>query len=231
MLGNDAAACDGSKIGTIRWSGTDFEGCNGTSWVSFTYTPLVIPTVTSATGQIWMDRNLGASQVATSLSDTAAYGDLYQWGRLADGHESRDPLSAPVGTLSVRDNPGHGEFIIPSASPYDWRNPQNRFLWQGATGTNNPCPVGFRLPIDFEWQNELTQYGASGADLFNSPLKLVAAGYRVDAGMLIREGSEGYYWSSTIDGDRSRYLHFSGDSASRFSSNRANGFSVRCLKE
>jgi len=45
-------------------------------------------TVKSATGKIWMDRNLGASQVATSSTDAAAYGDLYQWGRAADGHEN-----------------------------------------------------------------------------------------------------------------------------------------------
>ena len=32
------------------------------------------------TGRTWIDRNLGASQVATSPTDTAAYGDLYQWG-------------------------------------------------------------------------------------------------------------------------------------------------------
>jgi hypothetical protein len=36
-----------------------------------------------------MDRNLGASQVATSSTDPASYGDLYQWGRPADGHQIR----------------------------------------------------------------------------------------------------------------------------------------------
>ncbi len=40
--------------------------------------PSYFGTVTSA-GQIWMDRNLGASRVATSLYDVLAYGDLYQW--------------------------------------------------------------------------------------------------------------------------------------------------------
>ena len=30
------------------------------------------------TGETWMDRNLGASQVATSSTDSDAYGDLYQ---------------------------------------------------------------------------------------------------------------------------------------------------------
>jgi hypothetical protein len=36
---------------------------------------------------VWLDRNLGATQVATSLNDSDAYGDLYQWGRAKDGHE------------------------------------------------------------------------------------------------------------------------------------------------
>lgn len=40
-----------------------------------------------ATGLIWMDKNLGASQVATSSTDAASYGDLYQWGRAAEGHQ------------------------------------------------------------------------------------------------------------------------------------------------
>ncbi|MCP4487519.1 MAG: hypothetical protein GY820_09420, partial [Gammaproteobacteria bacterium] len=37
-----------------------------------------IPTVTTSTGQVWMDRNLGASRVAHSITDEEAYGDLFQ---------------------------------------------------------------------------------------------------------------------------------------------------------
>jgi hypothetical protein len=33
--------------------------------------------------------SVGATQVATSFDDSAAYGDLYQWGRAKDGHEDR----------------------------------------------------------------------------------------------------------------------------------------------
>ena len=46
--------------------------------------------MTTSTGKTWMDRNLGATQVATSSADTASYGDLYQWGRAADGHEKKN---------------------------------------------------------------------------------------------------------------------------------------------
>jgi hypothetical protein len=34
---------------------------------------------------VWLDRNLGATQVATKVDDSAAYGDYYQWGRAKDG--------------------------------------------------------------------------------------------------------------------------------------------------
>jgi len=56
------------------------------------------------TGKIWMNRNLGASQVATSSTDANTYGDLYQWGRAADGHQLRtsgttSTLRAPRKTI------------------------------------------------------------------------------------------------------------------------------------
>ena len=36
-------------------------------------------TITSSSGQVWLDRNIGASQRATSPRDTAAYGDYFRW--------------------------------------------------------------------------------------------------------------------------------------------------------
>ncbi|MCP4365831.1 MAG: hypothetical protein GY800_11120 [Planctomycetes bacterium] len=225
--------CEAGGAGKIRWSGTDFEGCNGTSWISFTYIPaVVIPTVTSATGRVWMDRNLGASQVATSFTDTAAYGDLYQWGRLADGHETRVPLSSTTGTQSVGDNPGHEDFILATVSPYDWRTPQSGSLWQGASGTNNPCPAGFRLPTEVEWQNEVDYYGATGPDMFNSPLKVVASGVRhQDTGALSLMDLYGFYWSSGISTTYARGLRLDVFTAFHHDFNRGYGFSVRCLKD
>ena len=68
------------------------------AWSGCGFGETPIPSVTSATGKIWMDRNLGASQVATSSTDAAAYGDLYQWGRKKDGHQIRTSsvTSGPV---------------------------------------------------------------------------------------------------------------------------------------
>ena len=90
--------------------------------------------------------NMGAAQIATSSTDAAAYGDLFQWGRLDDGHQVRTSIT--VNTQSNSDNHGHSDFIIGFG---DWRSQQNNNLWQGVYGTNNPCPDGYRLPIQAEW--------------------------------------------------------------------------------
>ncbi len=106
-----------------------------------------------------MALNLGASQVATSSADPAAYGTLYQWGRLGDGHEYR---SSPTTTQqSSTDEPGHGRFILPPLGHFDWRNPGNDSLWQGVSGINNPCPAGFRVPTAAEWETEKSLPGAA----------------------------------------------------------------------
>ena len=185
-------------------------------------------TVSSA-GQIWMDRNLGASRVAISSDDSEAYGDLYQWGRGTDGHEKR--ISPTTTTLSSADNPGHGRFISNSNTPDDWRVPQNDNLWQGTSGINNPCPSGFRLPTSTELDAERASWSSN--DYADSPLKLVVAGYRNgNDGSLGDAGSAGHYWSSTVNGSNSRYLYFNSSSSAIMGSYiRAGGFSVRCFKD
>ena len=186
--------------------------------------------VTSATGRIWMDRNLGASRVATSSTDEQAYGDLYQWGRLADGHQVR--TSGTTTDLSSTDTPGHGDFITPNSSPYDWRSPQNNNLWQGVDGINNPCPVGYRIPTMTEWHTKRLSWdpqGAAGA--FDSPLKLTLAGYRSGSGSLYNDGSDGLYWSSTAAGTVALGALFSSGSSGSFTADRSAGASVRCIKE
>jgi len=183
------------------------------------------------TGKTWMDRNLGASQVATSSTDATSYGDLYQWGRGTDGHQIR--TSGTTATLSSSNTPGHGNFITIGSSPNDWRSPQNNILWQGVSGINNPCPSGYRLPTDAELDAERLSWSSNNsAGAFGSPLKLPAAGIRyANGGSLLMVGSFGYYWSSTVDGPYSRVLHFVSSYANMSSDMRAYGFSVRCIKD
>ena len=198
-----------------------------------TFDVTVVAAVTNATtGRIWMDRNLGASQVATSSTDANAYGDYYQWGRLADGHEKS--TSGTTSTLSSTDDPNNGGlFITVSNSPYDWRDPQNDNLWQGVSGINNPCPSGFRLATETEWTDEMNTWATQDADgAYGSELKLTLAGYRdySDASMNSL-GSHGWYWDSTVSSTDASELSFTSSSASMSHDPRGYGQSVRCIKD
>jgi hypothetical protein len=166
------------------------------------------------TGKTWMDRNLGASRVAISSTDSQSYGDLYQWGRRSDGHQCRNSTTTTI--LSSTDQPGNGNFIIGSS---DWRNPQNNNLWQGVNGVNNPCPTGYRLPTQTELNAERLSWSAnSSAGAFASSLKLPIP------------ISEGRYWSSTTSLTVSRTLKIQSGNANMDNDNRSSGRPVRCIK-
>ena len=184
-----------------------------------------------STGETWMDRNLGAQRVALSSADDKSYGDLYQWGRIADEHQCR--TSSTTSTNSAVDVPGDGLFILETISPYDWRSTQNDNLWQGVDGINNPCPGGYRLPTETEMDTEHASWGTdNAAGAFGSVLKWPVTGYRAHSnGSLGVVGTKGYYWSSTVSGTNSRHLLFDSSTAAFYTNGRGYGFSVRCIKD
>ena len=195
----------------------------------------------TSTGKIWMDRNLGASQAATSSTDFNAYGSLFQWGRAADGHQIINRTNATTSSAvnGTTIGPYNGDtapnalFITVANSPYDWRSGQNASLWQGVNGTNNPCPSGYRVPTEAEWSAELASWASNNAlGAFASPLKLTLAGLRTrDRGDVNFTGESACYWSSTINGTMSNFLSISSTDAAISSTIRARGSSVRCIKD
>lgn len=191
----------------------------------------VVEVTNPITGKIWMDRNLGATQVATSSTDPTSYGDLYQWGRRSDGHQCR--YSTTTITLSSTDQPAHGDFILNGSGNFDWQSSQNNNLWQGVSGINNPCPSGFRLPTQTELTDERTSWSGNNAiGAFASSLMWSMAGSRdLNFGSLSSVGSFGRYWSSTISTSYSRIMTFSNSSGSNTTGSRAAGYSVRCIKD
>jgi uncharacterized protein (TIGR02145 family) len=209
---------------------------------NFVYLP-----VTGADGNMWLNNNLGAqysntnhasfnlTQQATSATDYLAYGSLFQWGRRADGHELMNwtngttgtAVNGTTGTQSPTDVPANNLFV---SGFNDWRSTQNDGLWQGVSGINNPCPVGFRVPTNAELTNLINLSSISNsATAASSTLKFTIPGYRQNTGFSAA-AVNGYYWSSSVSGTlaSSRTIR-SGDTYTS-SDPRALGFAVRCIK-
>jgi hypothetical protein len=198
--------------------------------------------VLGADGKTWLNNNLGANYAnttsgafnpaaqASSSTDANAYGSLFQWGRGADGHEFRTSgnTAGPIATPWTSTN-----FITNNTTPFDWRTPQDNNLWQGVSGTNNPCPIGYRVPTDTELDNQrLTWSVNTSSGAIASPLKLPMSGFRNNSnGSLLSVGFSGVYWSGTVSSTFAHYLDFDSGGAYMSTGRRASGRSVRCLKD
>jgi hypothetical protein len=225
----------------------------GAETVTFIYNGVSVTygTITSAaTGKKWLDRNLGATRMAQAVDDYLAYGDYFQWGRLADGHHrvtrtgaadadatgitGVTSTTAPYET-SATDVPPTDKFIInkSSATFGDWRAPQNPNLWQGVNGTNNPCPIGWRIATQTEWTAE----GITSISDAYSKLKITFSGFRDGAaanGIFSSSATGGYYWTSTVPAASPTLItriRFNATTFQASNTNRVNAYPCRCIKE
>jgi uncharacterized protein (TIGR02145 family) len=207
--------------------------------------PTTIVEITSTTGKVWMDRNLGASRPGISATDYKAFGCLYQWGRGNDGHASINWTSATTGTpvygsfttVTSSNTPGHAVFIRgTSATNFDWRSPKNDALWQGVNLVNNPCPTSFHVPSGAEFYNELIAYGISNTATAytngpNGGFKFVDKGFRQFGDASILKDTNSYYWTTNLNGANVYYRNFKSSETNSFSTVRTMGFSVRCVRD
>jgi uncharacterized protein (TIGR02145 family) len=173
--------------------------------------------------------NLGATD--TSLNPhvpvQAIHGNYYQWGRSS----AAATTDAIIGTWNT--------------------SPAANGSWSDASKTaNDPCPAGYRVPTQTQWNGVLANNTRSNTGSWASDgnfttavhfgpngsthtLTLPTAGYRsYTNGALFNRGDYGFYWSSTEVGFNARLLIVyisNADANGTFS--RPNGFSVRCVSE
>ena len=201
------------------WAADEYEH-------QFIYLPVTVKI--GSYEKVWLTNNLGAEYSninsehfnlmakKTSEKDGKAYGSLFQWQRMADGHElmkwdENDPSASTNNNTSVHTpfsstrssswyNAGTNSVIRSSVSGA-WvtdalaiAGPFN--LWQ-AGGTNNPCPNGFHVPTGTELQDYLNALNSQSISIGNdTQLALVGAGNRSEIGHTLNQSSP-YYWGST----------------------------------
>jgi hypothetical protein len=244
-VGVTPKALTGTTPGTEVKSG--FVGAIGeATTVTFTYNGVEVTygiLISAATGKKWLDRNLGAPNAATSATDFANYGDLFQWGRLADGHQlitrsgaadaNMSGVNGTTTTLSTTNTPVNSLFIVSNDFPSYWQNPQNDNLWQGVSGVNNPCPTGWRIATQAEWAAE--NLGTLTAAY--TKLKITLTGLRAgDNGNFYQSATIGQYWTSTMWEDSGftfpvqAVVNSTSTTVDGDYTGHANGNACRCIK-
>jgi hypothetical protein len=216
-----------------------------TGCVSFSYNGQVVSytTVRGEDGNIWLQQNLGAEGVATAMDEEAAYGDLYQWGRWADGHQKRTSAITGLPAPNNPDGLGTGLATYITASPGWWNSNALTDTWTAETPEAasdidgcDPCKAlgqGWAMPTQANWEalvaaEEIT----NPASAFASNLKLPANGYRSSSdGGFTFMGQRGYYWSATTSATGAKYLYVGTTVANPGAgAPRGQGAAVRCIK-
>jgi len=184
--------------------------------VDKTVTYGTVTNIPGETSKCWITSNLGANHQATAKDDAteASAGWYWQFNRKQGYQYTTSRIPNTTWITSITEN-------------LDWQT------------ANDPCTLefgnGWRIPTSTEWINVNTSGGWTNWDgPWGSGLKLHAAGgLNYSTGSLVTgtRGVQGYYWSitqnSTAEGKR---LAFFNTSSSVTYSNKAYGFSLRCIR-
>ena len=177
-----------------------------------------IPTATHGVvinGIRWATRNLESPERFAPAPESL--GMFYQWNRDRRGFPARGSTVS-----GMRNSASSGTF---------WTN------------SNDPCPPGWRVPNQWEFQSLLnsgyvwtTRHGVSGKLFGTAPnqIFLPAVGRRAGGhsnGRLDHAGTQGNYWSSTgvAGGNNAQALWFHSNGARIQSTSRVQGMSIRCV--
>lgn len=98
---------------------------------------------------------------------------------------------------------------------------ETEFTWDEAMALEKEgkIPEGWRLPTRHEWAMIIEEFGQDDNGAID--------GDKLENSLTLDK--YGYYWSSTVSGSSSYYLHFGSSSANTYAYNRTSGFSVRCV--
>ena len=105
QLANDAGACNGAKAGTIRWNGTNFQGCNGTNWTTFGSPPPFLTSINPTMGATRGGYTITLTGTEFSTAATVAIGGVSATNVTVVNSETITatvPASSSAGVKDVR---------------------------------------------------------------------------------------------------------------------------------
>ncbi len=228
--------------GTIRWTGSDFQGWTGSKWVSLTTGTAFFGEVTDIDGNTYPTIKLGTEEWMAENLRTSRYrnGDLIPNVTDAVVWSNRGVLEQDAYCWYTND-PG---FDKPFGKIYNWYTVMD---------TRGLCPEGWHVPSHAELMALITHIGGSavaggilkeaGIAHWASPNSAdnssgftgLPGGQRNSVGSFAHLTLVGYWWSSTeydFD-DKSSWLlslNQSDFGAANSSGNKGSGRSVRCMK-
>jgi hypothetical protein len=144
--------------------------------VTFTYNNQIVTygIITSqTTGRNWLDRNLGAANTPIAFDDWANYGDLFQWGRRADGHQliTRTNSDVTVDASGFPVSP-YGASVIGTPFPWD-PNPVNNPGWINSDIPPHPnfilVSTGYMENAPYDWRKPQNDNLWQGVNGINNP--------------------------------------------------------------
>ncbi len=240
IIGKDTSSM--TEKGTIRWTGYDFEGWTGSTWLSLTVPNQIrdldgnIYHAVKIGSQVWLEENLKTTKfndgTAIPFKDVAA-----DWSAAATASlpaycwQNNDPLNLnPYGAL-------YNFYALDTLS----------------NGGKNVCPIGWHVPSADEWNsliNNLNGPALAGGRLKergithwilpntgatnDSGFTAVPGGRRGPSGTFAAFNSIGYYRTRTADVFPSCYyvqLNYNDQTSANTIWNNGIGMSVRCIRD
>ena len=156
---------DAFKVGTyyVNYTATDFEKHTTTVKRKVIVQPIIHhgvtyqPIVSKHTGQIWLDKDIGAKKPCINWHDESCTGDLFQWGRNIDGHEKQNSQITTKKGKTITDS--GSKFVIDHS---DWTTDKHRGENWKATDGRSICPAHYHVP-------SAKEFGAEVNMNFNKP--------------------------------------------------------------
>lgn len=227
--------------GTIRWTGSDFEGWNGVIWISLTGNAEV-GNVQDADGHVYRTIRIGSQEWMTDNLRTTKYNDSTDIDFVEDGINWSN---LTTGAWCIYDTIGSG------FTTFEVEKFGRLYNWF-AVDSQKLCQVNWRVATDAEWTT-LTDY-LGGALLAGGKMKEpgtmhwmspnnkatnesgftgLPGGYRNTNGDYLNISKQGFWWSSTLISSSSafyRFLIHNDGLAYNGSFDKRLGYSIRCLK-